>query len=893
MPLAPGTSVLHYRIVRSIGSGGMGVVYEADDTRLGRRVALKFLPAEVARDRPALERFQREARAASALNHPSICTVHAIEEADGTPFIAMELLEGESLDRRIADRPLAWDALVGTATQIAEALDAAHRRGIIHRDIKPANIFVTTDGRAKVLDFGIAKIGGSAAEQVETVAMNTVRQPLTGEGVTVGTVAYMSPEQARGEELDARSDLFSLGAVLYEMSTGRRAFEGNTSGVVFQKILDASAPPEPRSLNPTLPPALEQIILKALEKDRDLRYQSAADLRADLKRLKRDATSGRLAFVPVAATVAAAAPISSGAVLLAEARRHKSVTGVAALVLLGVTAAAAYGLYALTRPATVTAPVIDRAQKMTVTRLTTSGDVSGCGSISPDGRYVVYCDFSGHLRVRQVATGSTIDLGGTTGATAFSPDGDFIYITDATAENFKGELSVVPAIGGDARRVLTNIAGAVGLSPDGKRLAFTRGDPATRELSLMTADVDGANQKRLAVGHMDSTWFATSGVSWSADGKRLAVIQGTVVGGYRLRPVLVDVETGKVEPLGSTTWVDLGRPVWLPDGSGVLFPARERSEGAFQFWIARYPGGEPARITNDARGFGDLSVGVTADGSTIATVPWDIVSNLFSTTPDAGAPLEQWTSGVRIDGASGMAPSADGRLVFSSADGIDVGIFSIDAPGARPRRLTRDYAEVPSSPSDGRFVAYQAIHEGRFRIWRVQRDGSDARVLSRGEDDIAPTVSPDGKWIYYEAAEPKPGLMRLPSDGGDAVRVSERAVSVSDISADGRELLVVFKDAFGARSAVMDAETGAIKTELDLPGGRPRWSHLPGVVTYIVREDGVDNIWERPVAGGTAKPLTKFTAGRIYNVEYAPGGKRLFVAKGQRTGDVVLIRNFR
>jgi len=392
---------------------------------------------------------------------------------------------------------------------------------------------------------------------------------------------------------------------------------------------------------------------------------------------------------------------------------------------------------------------------------------------------------------------------------------------------------------------------------------------------------------------MDSTWFATSGVSWSADGKRLAVIQGTVVGGYRLRPVLVDVEAGRVEPLGSTTWVDLGRPVWLPDGSGVLLTARERSEGAFQFWIARYPGGEAARITNDARGFGDLSVGVTADGSTIATIPWDIVSNLYSTTPDASAPLEQWTSGVRIDGASGMAPSADGRMVFSSADGIDVGIFSIDAPGARPRRLTRDYAEVPSSPADGRFVAYQAIHEGRFRIWRVQRDGSDARVLSRGEDDVAPTVSPDGKWIYYEAAEPKPALMRLPSEGGDAVRVSERAVSVSDISADGRELLVVFKDAFGARSAVMDAETGAIKTELDLPGGRPRWSHRPGVVTYIERKDGVDNVWERPIAGGPAKQLTKFTTGRIYSLEYAPGGKRLFLAKGQRTGDMVLIRNFR
>jgi eukaryotic-like serine/threonine-protein kinase len=891
--LAEGTSVLHYRIVRSIGSGGMGVVYEADDTRLGRRVALKFLPADLARDRPALERFQREARAASALNHPNICTIHAIEEAGGTPFIAMELLEGESLDRRIAERPLAWNALVDTATQIAEALDAAHRRGIIHRDIKPANLFLTTDGRAKILDFGIAKIGGSAAEQVETVAMNTVRQPLTGEGVTVGTVAYMSPEQARGEELDARSDLFSLGAVLYEMSTGRRAFEGNTSGVVFQKILDGSAPPEPRSLNPTLPPALEQVVVKALEKDRDLRYQTAGDLRADLKRLKRDASSGRLAFVPATTSGVAPAPISSGAVLLAEARRHKGLTSIASLLLIGVTAAAVYGLFSLTRPAPAPAASVDRSQKMTVTRLTTSGDVSGCGSISPDGRYVVYCDFGRHLRVRQVATGSTIDLGQVTGATTFSPDGDFIYVSDSDAENFKGVLSVLPALGGDARRVLTGISGAVGLSPNGKRLAFTRGDPATRELSVVIADLDGGNQKRLAAGHMDSTWFATLGVSWSPDGRRLAVVQGSVVGGYRLRPVLIEVDTGRVEALGSTTWVDLGRPVWLPDGSGVLFPARERSEGAFQFWIARYPGGEPARITNDARGFGDVSVSVTADGSTIATVPWDIVSNLFSTTPDASAPLEQWTSGVRIDGASGMAPAADGRLVFSSADGIDVGIFSVDAPGARPRRLTRDYAEVPSSPADGRFVAFQAIHEGRFRIWRVQRDGSDARVLSHGEDDIAPTVSPDGQWIYYEAADPKPALMRLPAEGGDAIRISERPVSVSDISADGRELLVVFKDAFGGRYAVMDAATGAVKTLLNLSGGRPRWSRLPGVIAYIDGKDGVDNVWERSVAGGSAKQLTTFTTGRIFSLEYAPDGKRLFLAKGQRTGDMVLIRNFR
>src|SRR6187200_2244542 len=234
----------------------MGVVYKAEDLRLHRFVALKLLADRIAHDPASVARFRREAQAASSLNHPGICTIYDVGEADGSAFIAMEYLEGATLDRVMAEGGPSPEAVVSLALDIADALDAAHGAGILHRDIKPANIFVTSRGRAKILDFGIAKIGGSAAEQVETVAMNTVRQPLTGEGVTVGTVAYMSPEQARGEELDARSDLFSLGAVLYEMSTGRRAFEGNTSGVVFQKILDASAPPEPRSLNPTLPPAL-------------------------------------------------------------------------------------------------------------------------------------------------------------------------------------------------------------------------------------------------------------------------------------------------------------------------------------------------------------------------------------------------------------------------------------------------------------------------------------------------------------------------------------------------------------------------------------------------------------------------------------------------------------
>jgi eukaryotic-like serine/threonine-protein kinase len=725
-----GRTISHYRILRTLGSGGMGVVYEAEDTKLRRTVALKFLPEDLSRDHQALERFQREARAASALNHPNICTIYEVDECEGQPFIAMELLEGQTLQRRIAGRPVGNEELLELAIQIADGLDAAHSGGVFHRDIKPSNIFITSRRQAKILDFGLAKKTDRSTAPEAAVGATTLptrslgEERLTSPGMAMGTVAYMSPEQARAEELDSRTDLFSFGAVLYEMATGRPPFTGNSSAVIFEAILNKTPPP-PQRLCPELPEKFFEIIDKALEKDRDMRYQSAAEMRADLKRLKRQTASHPSIAVP-------------GAGKSAQPRTWPHLRWLALLGLLAtVIAAVAFWFRAplpVPRVLGYTPLTSDRQRKFP--------------PLVTDGTRLYF--------TMPKKTGWTIaEVSASGGETAPIPSHfDDIQLADISpngAELLIGQFAlpgdvpiyVLPLPTGLPRRVGDLLAHDASWSPNGEQIVYARGN----ELYLATPD--GSDSRRLVALAGPASW-----PRWSPDGKVLRfTVDDSKTGsqslwevtsdGTRLRPLLPGWSSPPAECCGN----------WTPDGNYFVFQS-ERFANTINLWAIREKTGflnkrnpEPTQLTT---------------GPTLmwASVPGRDGKRLFAI---GGSPLGEL---VRYDAKSqqflrylsGISAfqlgfSKDGQWVAYSSY-PDATLWRSKVDGTERLRLTSPPMKIALQPQwspDGKEIAFTASMPGKpSHVYIVSADGGAPKEVTKGErDEFFPNWSLDGNSLFF------------------------------------------------------------------------------------------------------------------------------------------------
>jgi Tol biopolymer transport system component len=887
----------HYRLVEKIGEGGMGVVWKAEDTKLGRQVAVKILPEDLASSPDRLARFEREAKLLASLDHPGIVTIHSVEEADGIRFLTMELVRGRSLSSLIGKRGLPLNELLRQAVAFSDAVSAAHKQGITHRDLKPQNIMVTDDGRVKILDFGLAKLreeaaGGAGSTQLPTVAK-------TEEGSVLGTVAYMSPEQAEGKPVDHRTDIFSLGIVLYEMATGRRPFTGESRASIISSIL-RDTPPAVSDLNEALPRDLGRIVRHSLEKNPERRFQTALDLRNELEELKQDVDSG------------AALTAGTPAIAARRALSRRSAAGLWVLLGLVLGAGLVAGGHALfPRP----------AHEPPIVRTLTYSGADSEPAASPDGKTLAFAssrDGVSRIWLKQLAEGSEVPLtSGSDFSPRFSPDGSEILFT---REEEDGTVSLyrVPVLGGEPRKIVHDALSG-DWSPDGKEIAFARfgteGRITVSQIGL--ASVDGGSERVIHTqDDLNLTYprFSPDGRWIGCAARPLNTLEGT--GGYRI--VLVRTDGSEERRLSTLREGGQTSLAWLGSGGEIIY---SQGESAAMMVVGRgslvETGSNRIVRQNVETGEGEIlfwspSISRVLDVVAPGRIVYESISssqNLreFEIPSRAEAQGTILSQGTSLDRQPVYSPDGE-WLAYSSNRAGNLDVWARSMRDGSVRRLT-DHASLDFDPAftpDGTGIIFTSRRGGNIEIWTANMDGSGARQVTRdGVDAENATATPDGEWIVYISGNPeRRGLWKVRPDGSDATHLVSGSAGLPEVSPDGRYVSYMKTRRAGLSVAhVARVEDGEVLPfEILLPGaelgnGRTRWMPDGRAIAFSWAVGSVSGIYVQDFVPGeetssTRRPLIEFGPGRwAESFAISPDGKRITVAVLERSWSLMLAEN--
>ncbi len=901
-PSLTGQKFGHYKIRSLLGEGGMGEVYDAIDTRLHRRVAVKVLLPNYANNTERIRHFQREARAAAAISHPNVALVYESGECNGRYFMAMEYVEGETLRRRIAMGPSPLQESLDIVGQVTAALAAAHEVGIAHRDIKPENVMMVKEAHVKVLDFGLAK-------RIEPLTTNSKGQAVelstlfeTTPGIIMGTLPYMSPEQARGQAIDARTDLWSLGVMFFEMLTGKLPFNGETPSDIIVAVLEHNPPPLALLLN-GVPAKLQKIITKTLTKDLNLRYQTAQELYTDLKSLneelavesKRQATIfGRiLLFCRYSAAAVARGLISM------KNRFHTARLAVQTLIISALLLIAVLVLIQFT-------PLEEPFSRIDERDFLENGNVLEA-AISPDNKFVAFVTEGSDqqsLGLKWIESAKEELLPqnqfGSYSKLAISRDGNDLYYSLFT-QSAQGALHRTSIRRGEvSKKLIDNVDTPVSFSLDGQRIAFIR-RKQSEPPELIIANADGSSEQKL----ISDKRLTLGGLAWSPKNDALAC---AVYAGEDEKHQTVSLISLKDAHWASPTahhWDKIDRLAWLENGQGLVLVAAEKSPLS-QLWHVSLKTGEPRRITTGVDEYRSLSL--TSDSKTIATVRSRRQSRIRITSfPSAESQAKELAVGKNV-GTDGLIWTPDQRIVYTSTTQGSRNLWVVDESGESSRQLTQNVGAVrqPVASPDNKYVVFVSDHDGAYKIWRIDlSDGGNLTRLTNGPDDTFPTISPDGTWVIYSAqTDTGRTLWKVPILGGKAEPLTDYLSNWPSISPDGKYIACLYRapsENASIELAVTSLSGGKPVIKFPLPAGIAvppdlaspgfHWSSDSRFILYIVTSKGISNIWQQPISGGASKRLTNFTSDRIFWFDISRKTGYLVYSRGQYLHDGVLIND--